>query len=79
VLIRALSAVLWFVGAMYACDFIVFATNGPYVLGPIVGVASALFAVVDPLHRVWPASPDQAHTVSATPGADAFLPQSRAS
>jgi hypothetical protein len=79
VLIRALSAVLWFVGAMYACDFIVFATNGPYVLGPIVGVAAALFVVVDPLHRIWPASPDQARTVLAAPGADGFLPQPRPS
>lgn len=50
---RLLAGILWFYAGWYAWAMVASLVHLPDVLGPLVGLVTAAFVVVDPLRFVW--------------------------
>ena len=50
---RSAVGVLWFLSVGWAANFLAAFTGQSDAIGPLVGVASGLFAGIDPLHLIW--------------------------
>ena len=50
---RLLASALWFYAMWYGWSILADMTGMPGAVGPIIGMAVALFVWMDPMHRIW--------------------------
>jgi len=51
---RIVASALWFVVTAWACNYLGYYFGLPFLAGPIIAAAAALFVGLDPFKAIWP-------------------------